>query len=360
MRRRKRPSICGLGLVAFDHVTDSTGKRLHSQAGGTCGNVLTILGSLGWHSSPIARLRQDPVGRLVRSDLQRFGVDTSWIGLKPEVPTPVIIQKLLRDSAGIPFHCFSFYCPGCGGRLPRFQPIPINALREIVEHAKTFDVVFIDRISPSAFILAEEAFNSGALVFFEPSTSVTKRELERILQFTHVLKYSHERMHEVISDDQDTLCLELQTLGRGGLRFRHRSRKTGMLEAWNHMNSYPLESLADSSGAGDWLSAGLIHLLSGDGRAQAKLLRLDDVTETLARAQRLAAWSCQFIGARGAMYYAPLDEIRRVLFDMKATMPVMRDSPSNTVDNALTCDICALTKQSQRSPFRMDVLPRLH
>ncbi len=357
--RVPHPTVSGLGLVAFDYVTDSRGTRLHSQAGGTCGNVLAILAAFGWHASPIARLDMDTAGRWVRADLNRFGVDTRWIDLPPVAETPVVIERLLRDSAGVPFHCFSFCCPGCGGWLPRFRPVPVSALREVMHDAARADVVFIDRISPAAFALAEDAFVAEALVFFEPSGSTSERELKRILPFVNVLKYSHERLDKTLDTLPESVFLELQTLGRGGLRFRLRSKQTGRMRPWMHMDSYPVESLVDSAGAGDWFSAGLIHLLC-KGPQSARTISEPDIVQAISKAQRLAAWSCNFVGARGAMYGAPLDSIKQVLYRAKIKVPTTAHLPSSVCDTTLLCSTCRVDQQSAATDSELPTRPLPH
>jgi fructokinase len=275
------------------------------------------------------------------------------------VGTPVIIEKLLRDSTGVPFHCFSFYCPGCGRRLSRFQPVPIWALRDITKEVVRAKVVFIDRVSPSAFVLAKNARDAGALVFFEPSTSTSDRELRRILPFTHIFKYSHERMHETLDVLPESVLLEVQTLGRGGLRFRMRSGQTRRLKRWAHINSYPVENMVDSSGAGDWFSAALIHLLFRGGERAARAMGEAGVMQALSKAQKLAAWSCNFIGARGAMYYAPLVNIEKVLASAEIQLPRSGDPVADLCDSNLLCETCASDKEDTHSfPVRRSIFPR--
>ena len=51
------PTVYGTGLVALDIVIGSdANESAYHWAGGTCGNVLTILSYLNWTSFPIARL----------------------------------------------------------------------------------------------------------------------------------------------------------------------------------------------------------------------------------------------------------------------------------------------------------------
>ena len=57
--RKGRPAVTGMGLVALDMViTEPSDREPRFFAGGTCGNVLTILSYLGWAATPVARLRR--------------------------------------------------------------------------------------------------------------------------------------------------------------------------------------------------------------------------------------------------------------------------------------------------------------
>ena len=62
------PICIGTGLIALD-VIYTTDKKPNFLAGGSCGNVLTILSYLGWKSLPIARLGNDAEGKRIVEDL---------------------------------------------------------------------------------------------------------------------------------------------------------------------------------------------------------------------------------------------------------------------------------------------------
>jgi hypothetical protein len=101
--------------------------------------------------------------------------------------------------------------------------------------------------------------------------------------------------------------LEIQTLGRGGLRFR-----TGLADfrnRWHHLDAEPKSDLADTAGAGDWLSAGIIHSLCANGERGLLKVKRERLLEGFALGQALAAWNCGFVGARGGMYGENLKEL---------------------------------------------------
>jgi len=60
MSENKTPTCVGTGLIALDMVFNGDrGESPRFWAGGSCGNVLTILAYLAWHSYPVARFGDD-------------------------------------------------------------------------------------------------------------------------------------------------------------------------------------------------------------------------------------------------------------------------------------------------------------
>lgn len=73
------PTCVGMGLIALDAIYAESSKRPRFLAGGSCGNVLTILSYLGWKSYPIARLGNDHEGSRILEDMMKWGVNTKFV-----------------------------------------------------------------------------------------------------------------------------------------------------------------------------------------------------------------------------------------------------------------------------------------
>ena len=288
--------VIGIGLVALDVVIDdATGERLGAWAGGSCGNVLSILAWLGWDAAPVARLDEQRTARLVRDDLLRWGIDERWLSLGSPAPAPVFIERLITGDDGAVTHRFERFCPLCGGHLPRHQAVTRNALGPVLDTLGAWDVVYIDRPSAAAVLLAREARAAGLLVVFEPSARGTPAHLAAIASDAHVVKYSSERLTR---EDRDLICavapaVEIETLAAQGLRYR---RGSG---AWQALAPVTVHA-DDTAGAGDWTTAGLLLGLAECGHP-IQCLGANALRDTLSFAQALAAWSCRFRGPRGAM-----------------------------------------------------------
>ena len=160
----------GMGLVALDVVFGAEeGAFPECFAGGTCGNVLTVLSFLGWRSEPVSRLGDGEVAELVVRDLRRWDVSEEFIWSDPDAKTPVVIQTISKKGDGEPRHRFSWRCPFCGGYLARYRPVVASAVREVAERIERTDVFFFDRVSRGALVLAEACRKRGSAVVFEPS-----------------------------------------------------------------------------------------------------------------------------------------------------------------------------------------------
>ncbi len=298
------PSVVGTGLVALDLVfTDDSDVPTHHWAGGTCGNVLLALRYLGWESAPIARLRSGHAADCVLDDLRRWDVSTEFISLMDDGSTPVILQRIGRTSLGHPFHKFSLRCPNCGTRLPGYKPVLASTAQRLASGLRAPKVFFFDRVSRGALELAGKAAELGAAVVFEPSGVGNPSLFREAWELAHVVKYSRERLPELPRGvgSLDGVRIELETLGRHGLRYR--SQIPGCkTKGWQQLDALPLEDVKDTAGAGDWCTAGMVDKLLRDGADGLNRIHDNRLRNAIRYGQGVAAWNCRFEGARGGMY----------------------------------------------------------
>ncbi|MDO5503227.1 MAG: 5-dehydro-2-deoxygluconokinase [Actinomycetia bacterium] len=87
---------CGVDLyplqegVGLEDV-DSFGKYL----GGSAANVAVAAAKYGHDVAFLSRVGDDPFGRFVRRELQDLGVSTAYVGIDPDLPTPVTFCEIL-------------------------------------------------------------------------------------------------------------------------------------------------------------------------------------------------------------------------------------------------------------------------
>jgi len=354
------PVVVGSGLVALDVMLDErTDAPPRLWAGGTCGNVLSILAFLGWRSCPVSRLGRDAASRLIIRDLKRWGVDVEFASLDPTAPAPIIVHRLRFNSAGEPFHSFSLNCPDCGRHLPSYRPVPTAAIEVALPRIPKAKVFFADRVSRGVITLARALRELGALVVFEPSGNADPSQFREMLTLTHLLKYSQERLPDFATDVDVPLVVE--TMGSGGLRYR--SRLPGAKSrGWRRCEPYQLNRHVDTAGAGDWCTAGMLHVLGRHGANAFAKVGEEKLETAISFGQALAAWNCGFRGARGGMYSVSKEEFRSKLQEIldqgRYSMP---DEPEiGSAQSKVVPRVCSECRGSGKPQNSKPILRLLH
>jgi sugar/nucleoside kinase (ribokinase family) len=258
----KENIVWGTGLICLDVVVnDPYMKAPYLWAGGTCGNVLTILSFLGWLSYPIARLGSDHASRDIVKDMSRYGVKLSNIIFDDKTQTPIILEKISTTAEGTPIHRFSLICPNCGSWFPRYSPIPLQKVKLIEDKLPKPKYYFFDRISAASLHLAHKAHELGATVVFEPPSIKCDSSFRKAIAVCDILKYSSKLrsdISEMTYNSPPTLVVE--TLGSEGLKYRIRKNTT--CTQWKLLSSFCVDDFIDASGSGDWCTSGLLYSLS--------------------------------------------------------------------------------------------------
>jgi fructokinase len=216
------------------------------------------------------------------------------------------------------------------------------------------EVLFIDRVSPGSLSLARRASELGAIIYFEPSNHSEDKNYEALLQLATIVKYSHDRIDELGLHGSSSVLMEIQTLGRGGIRFR--SKLGGLGRGWHHLQAEPVKNLVDTAGSGDWFSAGLIAALCSKGMLSLREARAEEILNAIAIGQALAAWNCGFVGARGGMYTSALSEIKAIYKAYRSprsgkSIEISVDSDKSTL--AQICGDCQIeTMKAKAQPSR--------
>jgi len=326
-------NLCiGTGLVALDIILNGSPKTLpRLYTGGSCGNVLTILSFLGWETLPIARLANNAATAELESDLKRWKVRTELITKTSDGSTPIIIHRILKDKQGKPKHRFEFRNPETGKWLPQYKPVLNKDVPSILEKKRQPKFFYFDRINRASIELARNFKSAGTLIFFEPSSIGGKLSLfEECLEVTDIIKFSSERIPNYSQlFPQRQVPLEIETLGKDGLRFRFINSTKG--DYWKSIHPYTAKEIIDSAGAGDWCSAGIIHSLAECGNLQKA--KVSDIKTALSLGQALGAINCGFDGARGAMYALNSKAIKKIASTTIATGAVEFSLPMKALSD---------------------------
>jgi len=351
-KMQPRLTCLGTGLIALDLVTNGDeDSALRAWAGGSCGNVLTILSYLGWKSYPVARLGDDAAAKAAAKDMIEHGVDLRHVLFDKSVHTPIILQRILVARDGHPTHRFYWICPNCGNWLPRYSPVRLKDISVLTDQTPSMNCFYFDRVNPASLRLAETAKKKGALVVFEPTGIKDDPAFGKAIGLCDILKYSNERTrHSPQTAYESHAMLVVETLGPEGLRFRlRRNEKCG---EWKLMPSFLVRNLKDAAGAGDWCTAGLIHMLA-TSRTQLGRMSEKKIAEALRYGQALSALNCGFEGARGAMYGIQKShfdkEIQLILDREEASAPAVDSLSSGTKKKAqCVCPACRAASKARR------------
>lgn len=298
------PVSVGAGFIALDWLLVGEGRTTADQqyAGGSCGNVLSILSHFAWSSYPVARFGKDANARELLADLHDCGVNTQFVTQSDTGVTPMIVIRLAQRRDGSVGPRFEWKHPKSGDWLPRYRPLPQTIANEVTPELPEAHLFYFDRVEKSALIMAKAMREKGSVVFFEPSSCKDDELFTECLSVSDVVKYSHERIDKIPRNPvSKSPRLEIQTLGPTGLRYRLKEGSTSP-GVWRHLPAFPIDTYVDSTGCGDWCSAGIIDKLCRRGRDHFLKLDESEILAGIRYGQALAAVNCQYQGARGPMY----------------------------------------------------------
>jgi fructokinase len=334
--RYPKPACMGTGLVALDVLVDGKQSKTPLSAGGTTANVMTILSYLGWNSHPVSSIGSDQAADLILEDMRRWSVDTNFVIKEARVSTPIIIERLVNAN-GNSSHWFEFKCPNCLTAFPRYRPVGREWPSEKKAKIPDAQVFFFDRVSRFSLALGKLLKERGALIVFEPARWRKGSLFEECIEVSDIVKYSYEQLED--SKVGSNASLLVQTLGAEGLRYKFGPSGE---RKWKKIQSFHVQELIDSAGAGDWCTAGMIHLLGQNGIKGFHRATRTEIEGALKFGQALAALNCRYEGARGLMYKLSRKEMMRQVTELYDGSWV-QEGPSNIMPPAarkLLHDVC--------------------
>ncbi len=271
--------IIGLGALNTDHIYNverilGEGEAVVSSAasfrGGSAANTLYGLAKLGIKTGFAGVVGGDAEGKVLLSDFQKVGVDTSQISIKQGAKTGSVV--CLSDSAG---RRALYVMPGANNMLA-IDDLDLDYInRAEMLHLSSFvnDSQFqvmlevIKKLDPSIKV----SFSPGALY-----AARGLRALAPILAGTYVLFINHSEMRKLTDKDFTAgaaICLEqgcqivVVTLGKGA------SYKNVLATAYirDGSSEYVVKPASqtraqDTTGAGDAFTTGFLYgLIKGEG-----------------------------------------------------------------------------------------------
>ena len=309
---RTLPTVAGLGNVGLDWIKHPAGGHF-TRVGGTCANVLCVMGEFGWQVAPIGRLDDSAVSRRIEALLEEQGVKCDWLKQAAAMPPPgVLCSARLRRGGGVSSHFFRV-CPLCGAQYP---PVPKwgaetegaleAALNEIMP-----DVLVMDR-SHMAFFNAIDWLrgNDDVLVAMLPQSFDGEGNSRWIdmLDRASVVSVSTEQVPASAIENaprpRTGTRLEICTRGGKGLLWRRRGQQSQHV-SWTRHEAFVVKGLLDVTGAGDWFAGSLLAQMTG-GKEFVETASDDAVARAIDTAMKAASYACMFGGARTSAELGPM------------------------------------------------------
>ena len=289
---RSGGTLVGIGEALTDMIPDKSGvdfcdiSAFSPRTGGAPANVCGAYSKLGGKSVMLTKLGDDLFGHKIAGDLDKAGVDTSYIRYTKEARTALAFVSLDPDGG----RSFSFYRAPSADMLYREEEVPEEVFSDAF--ALHFCSVSLgDFPMKEAHLKAiEYAKAKNVLVSFDPNLrlmlwddhSALKKTVREFIPYCDILKISDEELEFITgaSAIEDALPelfasnikLVLYTCGAKGA------------EAYtaNTSSSAPaLKSQAiDTTGAGDAFTGAFLRFIGSRGITAASLPDISTVTLT--------------------------------------------------------------------------------
>lgn len=291
---------------------------LHTQeVGGTCGNVMCMLGYYGWHAMPLAKLDTGREMYEMKRDLEKYGCDVRYVTNTPDGGSAIwtVVHRLNKEGE----HEMGHRGTGSNGSMHISRKSlrvkdEVPAFLAQLEEAP--DVFFFDENEAGSRALAGALRERGSFVYYECegfgrlNDELTPEERERELQrrrrlfrscveVADVVKFSAEHIQDLSMCEGYKDKLFIQTRGAAGMRF---SLHGG---AWIEVPPMPVEKEIDFEGCGDTTSSTFLYLLGNKEALSRDRLTEEIVKEALEEAAKAAAMCTQYYGSKGWIHNDP-------------------------------------------------------
>lgn len=305
---KKKPSAIGSGVYNYDIIVKReypqgfvVGKRnpfventIIEEVGGTCGNVMCVLGYLGWNVYPQAHFDLSEQGYKLKRDLESFGCDTRYVENSEKGGTTLLrCTHKLDQMTGE--HVATFRATSPSSMFPKRKQLRVRDevepfVNSLVEKP---DVYFFDAPEAGPRALAKLLREKGALVYFEPESDHEKAKFDDGVRVSDIIKFSHEKITDKDFCKAYRDKLFIQTLGADGLAFSLCGSE------WVKVPAVPIDHIVDTEGCGDTTTAAFLDSLTKMDALSIQAMSIEKVTKALEEASQKAALCAQSMGSKG-------------------------------------------------------------
>jgi fructokinase len=275
--------------------------------GGSCANVAVGLARLGVRTGFAVRIAREGFGPWLRQYLSDNGID---LALSVDAPEPATLAAVTLDDQGRA--SYTFYGPETAdwrwreGELPAPNRDALAAYGVSAVHTGSLPIVFSPSGPVLAGWLAKLRQGDDVLISFDPNMRTVAgtdeaayhRRLDEIIASSHVVKASNEDV-EAMYPGESPLARAEKWLAGGALLVIITQGPDGATAL--HRNGFkahlspPAIKVADTIGAGDAFSAGLLAYFADQGLLHPSgvaTARPDQLQAALAQAIATGTFTC--------------------------------------------------------------------
>lgn len=330
--------ILGIGFSCVDMIQKDDCVKLMN--GGTCLNVLTVLSQLGWKSEILLPLlKEDVLSKVFEDNMKKMGVVFQGCG-KCRRPVSRIIQIYDKEKK----HEFILTCPKCGKKMIT-RPFGTEAeYEQIANGLQDYDLLYFDRITYGIKRIVRDFAEVDKPVIYEPNSGRNLKAVTEISGQIDILKFSITKIslkaaEKIAAVNRNSrLKLMIATAGPEGLYFRYREND-GTFSEWIKIDGIENSRIIDTSGAGDWLTAGFLYLFFNNNEY---IYNRDILTEALLFGMKLSGICMQAEGAQGPFYSEKLLQLLKEQFHFRLEQSLKVKGP--IIDSEKVCAVCYLQK----------------
>lgn len=335
--RGKRMRVIGTGLICLDIIHKNRAVMLMN--GGTCANVLTVLAQLGEDATVLMPdYYADEQKAFCYYTLEKMKIDTIHY-CKTKKRIPRIIEVYEEDRK----HRFYTKCHKCDRDLLENRFITEKEAQDLMPQIMNNDMFFTDRISSGIKYIARQFISMNKKVIYEPNSARNLKAVIEMSKLSHVVKFSEDRISIEKAESIKSQCigsaleLIIVTQGDRGMRFSYRINENRFSE-WIVGPNIAFSEIRDTSGAGDWLTAGFLHLWNKIEYSMNE----NDIFKTLQNALNLSALCSRVEGAQGAFYDKELFEDLKREYHIKLDQRMKIEISDVNEDDVGACDSCLI------------------
>ena len=327
--------IIGTGLVCLDIVHKK--NNIIFMNGGTCANVLAVLAQLGAQVSVlIPDYLEDKQKDYFYNTLEKLNIECiKFCNTKMNIPR--IIETFDEKNN----HLFYTKCPDCGKNLLKNRFITFAESEKLMEKMIEYDIFFTDRVSDGIKNIAHKFRTLGKKVIYEPNSGRNLESIMGMAKVATVVKFSTDRIslntsEMILRKCQDSqMNLMIATQGSDGMVFSYRIGRNEFSD-WIPGPHIKFEKVVDTSGAGDWLTAGFLYYWD----KSSYKLEEEVIYNALQRALNLSAICSVKEGALGALYDKCIYDYLKKTYKIKLKEQMDKNRPYDEADNFKICKKC--------------------